>query len=71
MKIDTLTHIVCEFGNSMMNRTEIDDDRSVRRATGSNSAYFIKDDISPFLEKQQGLYNIEYTVALQKSSTMV
>ena len=53
MKIDTLTHIVCEFGNSMMNRTEIDDDQIVRRATGSNSAHFIKDAISPFLEEKK------------------
>ena len=57
MTIDTLTHLVCEFGNSMMNRTEIDDDQSVRSATGSNSAHFIKDAISPILgEKNKGFF---------------
>ena len=30
-KIDTLTHLVWEFGNSMMNRTEIDDDRKLMK----------------------------------------
>ena len=28
-KIDTPTHLLWEFGNSMMNRTEIDDDRKL------------------------------------------
>ena len=28
MKIDPLIHLVCEFGNSMTNRTEMDDNRS-------------------------------------------